>query len=76
MNDLSERLFAACNRMSEAVTNFYDDIHPKGEPDVSMEDLSQLIQDLKYHIRLELDLVKELFKEREEMSSEDLEDMT
>jgi len=76
MNDLSERLFAACNRMGKAVTEFYDEIHPEGEPDVSMEDLGHLIHDLKYYIRLELDLVKELFKERDELASGDVEDMT
>jgi hypothetical protein len=67
MNDLSERLFAACNRMGDAVTEFYDEIHPEGEPDISMEDLSHLISDLKYYIRLELDLVKDLFKEEHEL---------
>ena len=76
MNDLSERLFAACNRMGQAVTEFYDDLHPEGEPDVSMEDLVHLIRDLKYHITLELDLVKELFKERDELASGDVKDMT
>tara|TARA_R100001440_G_C2495922_1_gene115822 strand:+ start:735 stop:899 length:165 start_codon:yes stop_codon:yes gene_type:complete len=53
--------------MGQAVTEFYDEIHPEGEPDVSMEDLGHLIYDLKYYIRLELDLVKELFREKDEL---------
>lgn len=66
MEELSNKLFSACNRMHDAVTNFYEDMHPKGNPIEDQEELAKLSVELKYFIRLELDYVKELIKEEHE----------
>ena len=66
MEELSSRIFSACNRMNDAVTEFYENVHPDGGPIKDEEDLLKLTVDLKYSIRLELDYVKELIKESNE----------
>ena len=66
MEELSSRLFSACTRMHDAVTGFYEEVHPDGTPIKDEETLLALTTDLKYSIRLELDYVKELIKEENE----------
>ena len=66
MEELSSRLFSACSRMHDAVTEFYDNVHPDGTPIKDEETLLVKTTDLKYSIRLELDYVKELIKEENE----------
>tara|TARA_R100000773_G_C4145982_1_gene70231 strand:+ start:121 stop:342 length:222 start_codon:yes stop_codon:yes gene_type:complete len=66
MEDLSRRLYGACNRMHDAVSKFYEDVHPDGDPIEDQDDITALCIDLKYYIRLELDYVKELIKEQNE----------
>ena len=66
MEELSSRLFSACDRMHDAVTEFYENVHPDGAPIRDEESLLTLTIDLKYSIRLELDYIKELIKEENE----------
>jgi len=52
--------------MHDAVTGFYEDVHPDGNTIEDEEVLLTLTVDLKYSIRLELDYIKELIKEDNE----------
>ena len=65
MEELSKRLYSACDRMHDEVTKFYEAVHPDGKPIENEEDLSNLSADLKYYMRLELDYIKELIKEQD-----------
>lgn len=64
MEELSNRLYSACDRMHDEVTKFYEAVHPDGKPIENEEQLSELSAELKYYMRLELDYVKELIKEQ------------
>jgi len=67
---LSWMFHFACSRIHDTVDDMYEALHTdEGEPKESMKDVYEAIQEAKKNIYEELDLIKTIIDEHEELSS-------
>lgn len=68
-NELSQAYFDACTRMRFYVTAFYDEfMHTdEGEPISDAEGITKAILELRQSMNIEIDLIREIAKEYNEL---------
>ena len=68
-NELSQTYFDACIRMRFYVTSFYDEFlhNDEGEPINDTEGITKSILELRQAMNIEIDLIREVAKEYNEL---------
>jgi|DEB0MinimDraft_4_1074332.scaffolds.fasta_scaffold00234_18 hypothetical protein len=67
MRELSELFHGACNRIHEATTKLYEELHmADGNPATDRDFVSMKLSDWRQWVNLEIDLIRQSVKEHEE----------
>tara|TARA_A100001391_G_scaffold75719_1_gene49036 strand:+ start:169 stop:393 length:225 start_codon:yes stop_codon:yes gene_type:complete len=70
ISKLSWMFHFACSRIHDTVDDMYEALHnEEGSPVESMKDVYEVVQEAKRNIYEELDLIKTIIDEHEEISS-------